>query len=416
MTPPRKGDEHEPEPERDHRRKGRRGPRRRLLRILDGYVLRFFASSYAIATETFLTLFVIVDIFDRLDTFLDHKDPLAVAILRYYGAQLPVIFYQLGPFLTLAGAMFAVARLRRNNELLAMKAGGVSVWRTLVPIFVAGTAIAGAGVADQELLIPRLAEEIRAGTALKRKPYIEPGILRDREGSTLYAARYFPAARVLERVSFRTFREGPAGADAGSHAGTDTSGGGLRESRVLFAEKATWVQTGRRRGHWLFEDGAALELSASGERIAERPIGSGEAGGLKVKTSIYPIDVESVVQEWSTLTFEELRDQAYKRQSYLPHLRVLVHGRFAGPLAHLVLLLLGLPFVLAEGAVGGRSGRVAARVGALALVAICASFFVLTFIFADLGARGAIPPAAAAWVPVVLYGVGGAWLMAGVRT
>ncbi|HVY61551.1 MAG TPA: LptF/LptG family permease [Planctomycetota bacterium] len=375
----------------------------RLLTRIDRYVLRAFATSYAPLVLAFGLLFVIADAFTRLDKFTHSGGPLFRTILGYYGATLPVIFLRFGSFLTLAAGMFAVARLERNNEVMPIKAGGISIHRALLPIAGCAVVLAALSVADAELLIPRLAPAIRRASQFRKQKDVVPGIIRDAAGNTLFAATYRPSTQTLRWVTFRRHDDSPE----------------RRETLVSYADRARWIATGEGPGdgYWLLEDGLTRDLGAAREArsqgdapsIPQERFGSG-GDGLRIATSIVPIDVESLREPYSLLSFEDLNAQ-YARQPYLPGLRVQLHERIASPLAHLILLLIGLPFVLREG-----GGRATVFVGMLALIVICASFFVITFIFRALGVQGSLPPMIATWGPVVVFGLLGIGLMDRVRT
>jgi lipopolysaccharide export system permease protein len=377
---------------------------------IDRYIFRAFATSYVPLVLAFTLLFVIADAFTRIDKFLKAGGPLLPTLARYYGSTLPLVFLRFGGFVTLAAGMFAVARLHRNNELMPIKAGGISVHRALVPIFVCAALLGGIAAANAELLIPKIAPEIRQATRFNKKRNPTPGLLRDRAGNALYAARYRPAEGALEWVTFRVF---------------DKEG---NQAIVYFADGARWVGEpgppggeaarggpGERQGSWLLENGMIRDFRAEREgpggqpRIPQRLFGAGP-DGVKIETSIIPIDIESLSEPFSLLSFTDLRDQ-YLRQRYLPRLRVELHERITVPLSHLLLLLIGLPFVLREG-----GGRASVFIGLLALLVIAAGYFVLTFVFQAFGSEGAIPPFAAAWAPVVAFTLLGIGLLDRVRT
>ena len=84
-----------------------------------------------------------------------------------------------------------------------------------------------------------------------------------------------------------------------------------------------------------------------------------------------------------------------------------VHLTF--PLAGLVLLLVGLPFV-----VGQERGRGVERVATGAL--LCTIYFAVDFVARSLGLTGQIGPIYAAWFPLVLFGSLGLVLYASMRS
>src|SRR6185503_13507215 len=126
----------------------------RILRITDRYVLKTFVASYVPLAGTMLLLFMIADAFGRLDKFLKGEGNVLYTILRYYAAMLPLLFLRFGSFITLAAAMFAIARLQRNNEVVPVKAGGVSIHRFTLPLFGCAAFLGAVAFADSEVLIP----------------------------------------------------------------------------------------------------------------------------------------------------------------------------------------------------------------------------------------------------------------------
>lgn len=376
-----------------------------LLSRIDRYVLRTFAASYVPVALAFVIVFVLSDGMARADRFARSGRPFLETVLAYYGAILPVVYVRFGAFLTLAAGMFAVVRLQRTNELLPMLAGGISMPRAVAPVFLAAGLLALIQAADAELLVPRIAPQVRAASRFAKLRDISPGILRDRAGNTLFATAYRTSNETLYWVTYRV---------------RDEAG---REARVVRADRARWLGAEGRAGRWLFEDGVVREVEVTAPTASARPgepppppryrqrtFGSKEDGEV-IETSILPVDIESLTESVSLLSFSELREQD-RRQRYLPKLRVQLHDRIAGPLAHLILLALGLPFVLRPD--GGRGAGL--FLGTLAMIAIAAGFFIATFISHALGGDGALSPVVAAWAPAVAFALGGIFALGRVPT
>jgi lipopolysaccharide export system permease protein len=364
------------------------------LKILDKYVLRFFISSYAMCMTICLTCFVIFDAFHKAPKILRRADSLLWGLIQYYSVQIPVIFYQMGPFLTLLAAMFTVTRLSRNNEIVPMKACGISAFRFLLPILLSGLLLTGVIVLDQEVILPKLSAKIRKYTLLKSRNYIEPGFVADRDGKILEVSKYYPESQTITGVRFTT-----------------RYASGMEKS-VLKAARGRWVESPERTG-WLLSKGTIWYYDKSGREILDTQKGKvvmdrfGEDGWL-LKTDIQPIDIVSLERKATYLSFSDLNAQ-YKRQPYAKHLRVELHQRFSFPLANVILLLLGLPFVM-------RQESRSIFLGLLICLVICASFFFFNFLFTDLGNRGNLSPIIAAWLPTLFFGGLGLMLFDAIRT
>ena len=87
---------------------------------------------------------------------------------------------------------------------------------------------------------------------------------------------------------------------------------------------------------------------------------------------------------------------------------VALHNRYAFPISNIVLLLLGLPFVLGTESKGTFGGVVIC-------IMICGAFYGVHALCTQLG-KTTLPPAAAAWLPIALFGPIGIFLFDGVKT
>lgn len=343
-----------------------------MLKTSDRYILRTFLSSYAYCLATLTLLFVLVDGMLRVDKLLADPRPFLTVVGIYYQAQVPLIFQRFGTFVTLAGAMFAVSRLVRNNEILPLLAGGQSVFRILAPVVLGSLCIGLLDAANTEYVIPEMADVIRTSGAFKKRDRVHrPGILRDDVGNTFFIGSYDSATKELRWVSFRQF-------DA-DH----------KLVRTTYGDYARW-HGGSTRGAWRLSSGYVVE----GDDV--RPL----AGTIDLPTSIVPMDVASLTERVSLLPLKDLRKQ-YRRQPYLHSLRVQFLERLGRPLTHVLLVLLGVPVLLRS------RGSRGMFVGLIVVLGICATFFLAGFVCQDMGNSGHLHPFLAAWLPTIVFGVGG---------
>lgn len=76
------------------------------------------------------------------------------SLLQWIGLQIPFIFTQTLPLATLLGVLIGYSRLSRENELLVMQAGGISVLRTARWILLGAAALAGFSLYLSERVVP----------------------------------------------------------------------------------------------------------------------------------------------------------------------------------------------------------------------------------------------------------------------
>ena len=99
---------------------------------LDLYLIRQFITFLGLILIGFQLIFIIVDVFENLDKFIDNKVPLKVVIL-YYTYTLPW-FINIGlPMAVLIATVFSMGLLVKRNEWTAMKSSGISLYRIVIP-------------------------------------------------------------------------------------------------------------------------------------------------------------------------------------------------------------------------------------------------------------------------------------------
>ncbi|MFC1693412.1 LptF/LptG family permease, partial [Candidatus Latescibacterota bacterium] len=95
------------------------------MRKLSKYILKEFLSFLMYGIIAFAVIFILVDLVDNLDNFIDNKVRISLIVL-YYIFNLPFIIVLTFPVAMLLSTMFSLGRLSSDNELTAMKASGVS--------------------------------------------------------------------------------------------------------------------------------------------------------------------------------------------------------------------------------------------------------------------------------------------------
>src|SRR5689334_3250053 len=168
---------------------------------LDRYVGALFASSFATAFMLVVGLFLILDVASNLDDYLDPwadgtRAPTWL-IVRYYLLQIPFVFLQVAPFITLVAGLFTVSKLLKKNETIAALAAGISAHRVLAPVFLGGAVVMVGMFGLRELLAADLANQ-RDGLrfVLEKKKWdrvYENLWVRDLNGSFVLLSEFRPS-------------------------------------------------------------------------------------------------------------------------------------------------------------------------------------------------------------------------------
>ena len=166
------------------------------MKILDRYVGGKFLSAALFSVLAFLVIFVVVDVIERLDTFIDKNVPV-MTVVRYYVLYAPYIVILTLPVAMLLASLFSISSLSRHQELAAMKAAGVSLYRILIPLFVMAFLVSLSSMLFGEFLIPYTNEQkgdIWQTQIKKRSPQaelIQRDVYLQGNGGLIYYVREF---------------------------------------------------------------------------------------------------------------------------------------------------------------------------------------------------------------------------------
>jgi lipopolysaccharide export system permease protein len=101
--------------------------------MLKLYVLKSFVKNYLLVVGSLVLIYLVVDFFERVDEFISHGAPM-IELFLYYVYKVPFIFFFMAPQSVLLATVITLASLARNNEIVAMKACGISILGITWPI------------------------------------------------------------------------------------------------------------------------------------------------------------------------------------------------------------------------------------------------------------------------------------------
>ena len=361
---------------------------------LDRYVLRLFAQSYLTAFLLVVGLYVIVDLSVNVDEYLqEHADGSTASLAtigRYYLLHLPFLYLEMSPFVTLVAGLFAGTRLVKNNEIVAALSAGVGARRLLAPMLVCALALAAGMFGLREWAtdsVGRERDRLRAHLLEQEDRLVYPNLwVRDDLGERLRVTESYP--------------EGEEGPEAFGLLARFTVGDA---TVAIDATRMSAPELVDGRWRWRLEDGARTYVDAEGRKRTELLAFS--------EVNVGPDDFETAFRGRERpleLTFAEATTLHHRDPTNLQYLTVrMYHVTF--PLAGLVLLLVGVPFLI-----GQERGRGVERVAIGVLM--CMVYFAVDFVTRTMGITGQLGPVYAAWFPLVLFGSLGAVLYGTMRS
>jgi lipopolysaccharide export system permease protein len=360
-----------------------------LGNTLDRYVLREWLRVFLITLLGFPILVIVIDLTDKLDTYLSRGvKPGAVALS--YVFDLPEKMFLVLPVAVLFATVFTVGSLGRHSELTAAKASGISFHRLVRPLFLAAGAAFIGGLLLGELAPVATSKRLELlGEKAIRSTSSRYNFVYRADHGWVYAIRALEL-RTREMTDLLLEREG-VGADY--------------PTIVLAAQRAVYSDTGKSPPRlWMLQHGT-LRYLAGNEPGGEFAF---EFDSLRSRTlTERPVDLLAEPKAPEEMRYGELRgyiDALTRSGSNARKLQVDLALKIAIPFICLLIALFGAPLAISTPKSGAAWG----------VAASLATTFIVLLMFQlakAVGAGGVLPPLLAAWVPNILVGVAAVYLL-----
>jgi lipopolysaccharide export system permease protein len=379
----------------------------------DRYLVKNFLHTFIVCFISTFGLFVVIDLFENLDEYIDLNNSISKALNTVPGTlsllgiigtldgYRAVLFLDRGgPVLTVISVMTVLIVLQRTGELHPLLAAGIPMYRVLAPLIVAGASVNGILTFNQEFLVPRVAfleHELRHRNDPSKS---EVESVKDLSTNIMIdGAHVNVSSRTIEKPVFVLPRPSL-----------------VKELTDVEAETATFFPaTGKNPSGWLLRKVSRPSIADLAERLTEE--------GRKIvlvrqSTNIFvtsEITCDQLFRRNSSYTslstldlIDRIRCPAFGMVS-VHRLVLYLHARFVQPLMNIIAVLIAVPLMVRR-----------ESPGLVADSSLCgfilAGLFGITQIFQYWGAIHFISPELAAWAPVVVGGSVSAWLSGLIRT
>ncbi len=360
--------------------------------LLDSYVVLEFLKTFALVLTTFVLLMLLFTFFELLGDIIRNRSPFVV-VGEYLLNLTPSMVYLIAPLSVLIAVLVVFGGLNRSNELTAMKATGISLYRVVVPILAIASVLAVSLFLFEETYIPganRRQEALRA--SIKGRPaqtFQRPdekwmfGMEKPGEPSHIFYYQFFdPDHDRFANISVFTFRPGT-----------------FQLEKRLFAASASWDEA---RNAWVFRNG--WERTFAGDEIQSY---SNFTKNTLPDLAESPQYFKRDPRLSSEMSFGELRRYIHdlRRSGFdTMRLRVQLNHKLAYPAVTLIMAVLAVPFALSM----GRSGSLA---GIGIAIGVAIAYWVVSSTLEAMGDVNMLPAVLAAWSPDLLFALVGSYLL-----
>ncbi|WP_417915205.1 LptF/LptG family permease [Candidatus Electronema sp. JM] len=295
------------------------------MNLLNRYILRQFAKNILLLVLSFIAIYILIDFFEKIDNFVEKGKPMAL-VAKFFLLSIPFVVEQMGPVCILLAGVVTLGVLNHSNELTALKAGGVSLRKIIMPVIAAGAAATLFLLALSQFVLPRTAAQTSKIWYREVKGHMPLGIYR--------SGRYYYQGD----SNFYSFaRPDPSKTEFGffSHASWNKQ---YELQALVAAEYAVW-----QNGEWMLYNGQVQ--FAEGKGAFRTEVFDVRSFPFKEK----PADFFLPKLRSSEMSILELYREARRgKQSREEQAAAWAdfYGRVSYILLGLPLLLLGLPLLL----------------------------------------------------------------------
>ena len=347
------------------------------MTLLDKYILKQIAITLLFSLMALCIIFVIVNLLESLDEFLDQNATF-MTIIKYYIYFLPEILKLLTPVAMLISTLFSVGRLSSNNEITAMKSGGISLYRIMLPIAFFSVILSFAQLYFNGWIVP---------AANERKIEIEQKYLNKSSGGGQIFNLYFrdnPTRNVVMQYY-------DAQQKTGNKVAVEeyTSQIEPRLTRRIEADKIRWDSS---KSVWKLVNG--IERFYSEAAVDTRRFDSMNYSLNLTHDQIIELkrstDEMNYDELWNYITILKRGGKDVRKQV------IEYYGNYAFPFANLIVILFGVPFASIR-----KKGGLAIQMGAAMVISFL--YLVFTKVGQTIGYSSDINPILAGWMANIIF-------------
>lgn len=337
----------------------------------------------------FVLLFLVVDFFEKIRMFLSNHASVN-QILAYFFCSIPMIIYYILPPTILLSTLMTFGSLSKHNEITAMKANGISIYRVSIPVIFFGACAAVFLFYFSELLVPasiQKTQHIIKVEIQKRKTlgYFKQDEIWYRSGNAIYNFKYFDVDKnILKGVTI-------------NYLNPDFT----LTSRVD-ARTAKWEND-----HWVFYNVLEIHHAGESDPVLER------SKEKIITLPERPDDFKVMQKDAENMGYFELKKyiRKIKSEGYdVIKYEVALHSKMALPIITIIMIFLAIPFSLRS----ERSGGMMHSAGVAIFIGF--SYWIVNAIFISLGKSEFLPAWLAAWMANILFGTAAAILFYKAKT
>lgn len=303
------------------------------MRILDRYILKSALGIFFGCLFLFLFLYVVIDVFSHLDEILKHQTNL-LTLVYYYLSYLPIIFVQVSPIACLLSTLYTFAKLNHDNEIIAMRSSGLSIFQITKTIIIFGSIVSIFVFLVNDKLVPSsLYRTEKIKSRMENQRYKD----QERKQETINnLSMYGLKNRLFFINKFMPAKNSMEGITILEHDQYQNLTKKIVANRGIYKD-----------GLWTFYQCITYNFDPNGQILSEPQYLEEEIMAIPEP----PAEFLNQMQRAEFMTIAQLEDYIWKLSrsgavTVVRNFKVDLYQRFTSPLTSLIIILLGIPFAL----------------------------------------------------------------------
>ena len=367
-----------------------------LPQLVDTYILSAFLTYLVLMLSSFLSLVLIFNFFELIGDMLRNNISLW-KMFTYLFFLSPQLIYDLLPPSALVAVLAAFGVMSKQNEIIAFKACGVSLFRLAAPILLGSTLLSGGlfafdfyYVANANRKQDALRDEIKGRAT---QTYLRPDRkwIMGYNSSRIFNYKYFDTSgEQSSMIETSVFELEPKT---------------FRLERQIYSRRAHWNVSLKT---WVFEDGWSCKYE--GAFCHDYTPFQATTFPELTEPPDYFLKEALKDQQMNFLQLDHyIKDLQQSGFEGTVKLQVRLYRKFAVPLFVLMMAMIAIPF-------GFLVGNRGAMAGVGLSIGIAVGYLGIGQLFEKLGDAGQLGPVTAAWGPDVVFALAGAYLLLRMRS
>jgi len=343
------------------------------IKLMDKYIIK--EVTYPFILGVFIVTVILIGnyFFQLTDLIIVKKVPVPL-VLQLLAYKIPSVMVETFPIAILFATMTGIGRLNRENEITALRMGGVSVFRLIIPLLIVGITVSGLTFVLNEKVVPwsnHQANNIIRETILKdaMPDPQEEVFFKGPQGRLFYVEDYDQQQGIINNIVIYELENN-------SFPEVITAKTGIIEEN-----------------QWILDSGIIHQYNQEGTIILESKFQQMEIQLTDEMKELYGSQKSS-----SEMSREELgkRIALFKKSGInVDSLMVDYHLKLAEPLTALIFVLISVPLSL--------SGKESRTLNLIFTIVIVFLYYVILSFSRSFGKNYILPPLLAAWLPNFIF-------------